>query len=325
MTPPELLPPFTFHPILKTAIWGGSFIKYFKRLTDCSLSSVGESWEVSGLEGNESVVAEGPDAGLKISELIAKYGERLLGADSVKRFGMRFPLLVKYIDAARDLSVQVHPDRDMARQIGLDSGKSEMWHVVRSGGGAKIYAGFKLPLTVEEYEASVKDHSITDKINAYRTRPDETYILPAGTIHAIGAGNFLLEVQESSDVTYRVYDYGRIDTDGKPRELHSRQARQALSLDAFYAKLPEVNQKNQQETLLIDTDWTHIRRHNVKGELTVEFPRDSFTIITCIDGEMTLSYPGSDLHIQSGTTCLLESGVVGVRLKGKGSIVSATV
>lgn len=325
MKEPSFLPPFTFRPILKPVIWGGSFIKYFKRLHGCSCGPIGESWEISGLEGDESVVDNGPDAGLPLPALIEKYGARLMGKRPYEIHGNRFPLLIKYIDAARDLSVQVHPDDEMAVSMGQKNGKSELWHIVRAAGGAKIHAGFRQNITPDEYERALSSQSIMDCVSSFRTRPGQTFYLPAGTIHAIGAGNFLLEIQQASGVTYRVYDYGRIDADGHPRELHTELARKALKYEAFDPRCPRLDGYAHAPVPLLYSEWANIQRADINGTSTLSLPADSFTILACISGELTLSYPGSDFPLPSGTTCLLEATIKKVSLSGRGAVVIITV
>ena len=321
-----LLPPIEFHPILKPVIWGGSFMKYFKSLdTYSGGGTIGECWEISGLEGDESVVAGGEYDGLTISELIAQLGPRLMGKRVYDRFGTRFPILVKFIDAARDLSVQVHPDDASAKSLGLIGGKNELWHIIRSQGGAKIYAGFKKQLTSEEYEQAVESKTILAYISTRTSRSGDTFYLPGGNIHAIGAGNFLMEIQQTSGITYRVYDYDRKDKSGRKRQLHAEEARRVVSLDKYDSYIPSPYWHNSSDQVLLMKDWATVRKHRIDGSCRLDFPLDSFTILTCIEGAVSINYPGVHFELSFGSTCLLAAEITEVTVDGSGIVISAAV
>ena len=224
--------PYKFEPYLKTTIWGGYQIAPFKGIFNAQ-PNVGESWEISGVPGHESVainrgLVNDVDEGLTLVELIDKYKELLVGKKIYKKFGNQFPLLVKLIDSRQDLSVQVHPDDKLAMERHGCAGKTEMWYIIKSDVGAKIYAGLKKSITPEEYEqlATAEPQNgrspMQDVIATHEAHEGDLYFLPAGRLHAIGAGNFLAEIQQTSDITYRVYDFGRKDVHGNPREWPSR-------------------------------------------------------------------------------------------------------
>ena len=215
--------PFRFTPILKSLIWGGDKIAPYKGI-ETTQANIGESWELSGVAGDESVVAEGEYAGYTLPQLIAELKERLVGKSVYERFGTEFPLLVKFIDARADLSIQVHPDDALAQMRHGKHGKTEMWYVVGADRGAHLKAGFSQKITPEEYERRVADNTLTDVLCDYAVQPGDLFFLPAGRVHAICAGSFVAEIQQTSDVTYRIYDYGRLGKDGKPRELHTELA-----------------------------------------------------------------------------------------------------
>lgn len=219
-----------FEPILKPTIWGGRRIAPFKGLRQ-GAERVGESWELSGVEGCESVVADGPEAGLSLSDLLHKYGPAVLGERNYKKFGDRFPLLVKFIDAEEDLSVQVHPGDEMAVELGQINGKSEMWYILEAGRDSRLALGLNRSLTPAEFEALCVSDRIEDVLNYVHPHPDDVYLVPAGRIHAIGAKVMLIEIQQTSDASFRIYDYHRTDADGRERELHIQQARRAVNLD----------------------------------------------------------------------------------------------
>ena len=231
--------PYKFEPYLKTTLWGGYQIAPFKGIFTAQ-PNIGESWEISGVPGHESRAIErglidDVDVGLTLTELIDKYKGLLVGQKVYKKYGNQFPLLVKFIDSRQDLSVQVHPDDKLAMERHGCQGKTEMWYIIKSDVGAKIYSGLKKSITPDEYEqlanAPVPEtapdglpsssHSpMQDVIATHEAHDADLFFLPAGRLHAIGAGNFLAEIQETSDITYRVYDFGRKDAHGQPRELH---------------------------------------------------------------------------------------------------------
>ena len=218
---------YKFQPILKSTIWGGEKIVPYKHIAS-DQKQVGESWELSGVKGNESVVAGGPEAGTTLPGLIARHGAALLGKANAARFGQEFPLLIKFIDARQDLSIQVHPNDALAWERHKSKGKTEMWYVVDADKGARLRSGFAKQVTPAQYEASVADNTITDLLAEYEIHPGDLFFLPAGRVHSIGAGAFIAEIQQTSDITYRIYDFNRKDADGNTRELHTELAKGAI-------------------------------------------------------------------------------------------------
>ena len=204
---------YKFNSVLKPVLWGGDRLVAFKRLP-AQCEPIGESWELSAMPGRESVVAQGEDQGLTLTGLVRRYGADLVGRDVYRRYGDRFPLLIKLIDARRDLSVQVHPGDEMAMRCHGCMGKNEMWYILEAEAGAIIRTGFNRRLTQAEFDRRMADGTLLEAVNAVESRPGDTFYIPAGQIHTIGAGNLLVEIQQSSDVTYRVWDYNRRDADG---------------------------------------------------------------------------------------------------------------
>lgn len=199
--------PLKFKPYLCSKVWGGEKIAAFKGVYT-TRNRIGESWEISAVEGHVSVVSEGPFAGKSLTELVNEYGATLVGQKVFEKNGTEFPLLIKFIDAKDNLSIQVHPDDGMASRIGPGlKGKTEMWYVVGADKGARLLSGLTQEITPEEYEEKVKDNTITDVLASYDVHPGDVFFLPAGRIHAIGAGTFVAEIQQTSDITYRIYDY----------------------------------------------------------------------------------------------------------------------
>lgn len=227
MTTKQLDKILTFAPQYKSVIWGGNRISELKGDSHDTVS-IGESWEISALEGHESVLDDGPLKGTKISELAETFGAKLLGQTVVERYGNKFPLLIKLIDARDILSLQVHPNDSIAQKKHNARGKSEMWYIIDARQDSRIFCGLAAPLSPESLDSHIDNKSIMDVVATYRSRAGQFYFIPAGTIHSIGAGNLIAEVQDSSDITYRVYDHDRTDADGRPRQLHIDQAREAI-------------------------------------------------------------------------------------------------
>lgn len=316
------LQPYKFKPLLKTVIWGGDRIKQFKGI-DTSLQNVGESWEVSGVEGHESIVDGGPDDGLSLSQLIAKYGSQLLGERVFEQYGNQFPLLVKLIDAHRDLSVQVHPNDALARRKHDCNGKTEMWYVIDHEPQAQIMAGFNRNITATDYDHMVADGTIMDAISHHKSRRGQVFFLPAGRIHAIGAGNFVAEIQQSSDVTYRVYDYNRLDTNGQPRELHTTLAREALDFTKVDEKCEITPPENAESSTLVACDYFIAEKHCINGSLTISIP-DSFVILMCIDGSAEFcNQIMPKVRIRQGETLLIPACMAQVTLIGHATLLTA--
>lgn len=280
--------PFRFTPYLKSVIWGGEKIAKLKHI-DTSRKDIGESWEISGVPGNETVVAEGSDAGLTTTQLIDKYRERLVGDDVWNRFGNSFPLLVKIIDARSNLSVQVHPDDQLAQARHQCAGKTEMWYILGTDPGAKIYAGLCRQLDPESYRAAVADNTIMDYVQANDSAPGDVFFLPAGRVHAIGAGNLLLEIQQTSDITYRIYDYDRRDANGNPRELHTELAADAIDYHIYPDYKSHIKNLGDGVGLLAECRYFDVRLLKVDGEAPVDFADGCFAIVTGVKGVINVA------------------------------------
>ena len=199
---------YKFEPLLKQTLWGGDKIIPFKNLRD-QLDNVGESWEISGVKDHETIVAEGPDKGKSLNDLVREQKSLLVGEENYQRFGDEFPLLIKFIDARQDLSIQVHPTDEIAHRQGKSRGKTEMWYVLKSDPGAQLYNGLKQQITPEQYKQMVENDTITEALARYDVSEGDVFFIPAGRIHAIGTGCFITEIQQTSDVTYRIYDFKR--------------------------------------------------------------------------------------------------------------------
>ena len=320
----ELSQPIVFQPYYKSVIWGGDAIGALKGV-DTHTPNTGESWEISAVPGHENVVAEGPLAGRNICELMADYGADFTGRIPAERFGTTFPLLIKLIDAQRDLSVQVHPDDELAARRHNSPGKTEMWYVVDAKPGSHIYSGLQAPLTREEYPACAADGTIMQRIGAHEAEPGQFYFIPAGTLHAIGAGTLIAEVQQTSDITYRVYDYGRLDTDGRPRQLHTE-----LAADAIDYRFPNPVEPTAKRFDKTTEEAVSCRYFNVDfvdgGECKAGGNPDSFTILMAVGGPAEVTGPdGHTLHMHRGTTAMLAAAAPEHTVKAEGALLKITI
>ena len=308
---------YKFTPILKNTIWGGTKIAPFKNI-QTSLRKIGESWEISGVKENETVVSEGPDAGRKLNELVAEQRENLVGRANFERFGTEFPLLVKFIDARDDLSIQVHPTDEIARRQGRERGKTEMWYLMPSEPEATLLCGLNRQITPDEYKRMVAEKTITEAISRYPVGEGDCFFLPAGRIHAIGSGCFLAEIQQTSDVTYRIYDFDRHDDLGRPRELHTELA--AESID--YAVLPDYQthytpEKNRRVELVRCPYFT-TAVYDLDAAFALDYSAlDSFVILIGLGGAAIVTEPGgTHFVLRAGETVLLPATATTLKVEG---------
>ena len=308
---------FKFKPLLMQSLWGGEKIIPFKHL-DSDLTNVGESWEISGVKNNETVVDGGEYDGTPLNVLVERLGSKLVGQDNYERFGNEFPLLIKFIDALDDLSIQVHPTDEIALRQGRQRGKTEMWYLMSSDKGAKLYSGLKKKITPEEYAAMVENDTICDALAQYEVKEDDVFFLPAGRIHAIGAGCFLAEIQQTSDVTWRIYDFKRKDKDGNYRELHTKQAAEAINYnvekDYRTNYLPEKNQGVN----LVSCPYFNTAVYDLNEPMTIDYSElDSFVILIGLSGEGTVTdAKGNTTSLKAGETILLPATNAQVKVEG---------
>ena len=317
---------YKFNTILKPVLWGGSKLLEFKGLP-ASDQLIGETWELSAMPGRESVVAEGLEAGMTLSQLVRHHGDELVGDEVRHRYGDNFPLLIKFIDAHRDLSIQVHPDDKMARQRHGCSGKNEMWYILQADEHSLIRTGFNRPVQVEEFDRSLAEGSILDIVNATYSKPGDVFYIPAGQIHSIGAGNMLVEIQQSSDITYRVWDYNRFDTDGKLRPLHIQEAREALDFTLGVGKVVDKPNVAPGMTLLVDSPEFVVRHLEFNGDYCLENPGcHTFVAVICIQGGTTLQMKGmTPVTLRQGETALVPAIADRVEMNGSARLLLATV
>lgn len=300
---------FKFQPLLKSTLWGGERIIPFKHLND-NMENIGESWEISGVKDNETIVSEGQYKGKKLNDLVAELKEKLVGKECYKRYGDEFPLLIKFIDARQDLSIQVHPTDEIAKKQGRERGKTEMWYLMDSAPEAKLYSGLKKKITPEEYKKMVEDDTICDALAQYAVKEGDVFFLPAGRIHAIGAGCFLAEIQQTSDVTWRIYDFKRKDKNGNYRELHTQQASEAIDYAVYDNYRTEYTpvQNQRQEVVKCQYFTTSIfDLTSDGGEKNLDYTdHDGFVILIGVKGEGTLTNANGDsTSLNTGETILI--------------------
>ncbi len=298
--------PLKFEPILKQTLWGGDKIIPFKHL-QVSLDHVGESWEVSAIEGSESIVANGADKGRTLSEMVRHYREELMGESNYARFGNKFPLLIKFIDAKQDLSIQVHPDDELARKRHNSFGKNEMWYVISADKGARLISGFSRQITPREYKERVHDGTFAEVLQATDITAGDVFYVPAGRVHGIGAGSLVAEIQQTSDITYRIFDYNRKDANGHTRELHTSQALEAINFadvqDDFRTHYEaEVNEPVE----VVATPYFTTSLYDMTEGITCDYSElDSFVIFICVEGVCQMTdNEGNELTLQAGETIL---------------------
>lgn len=316
----KILDPIVFHPIYKQLIWGGNKIARFKH-TDIKIDNVGESWELSAVPGNESVVSDCKGLeGRTITDLIAEYGASLLGTRVYQNGQNSFPLLIKFIDAQRDLSVQVHPNDQLARLRHNSPGKTEMWYLLEAENDAKIHCGWSASLTPDSYRQCILDCNIMDYVASYNSVAGQFYFVKAGTIHAIGSGNLVAEIQQTSDVTYRVYDYGRLGIDGKPRQLHTELACDAL--DYNYPSKLEPIAKTVTETRagVVKSDYFSVDFIKLADDskYSVNHNGESFRILIVTKGNLSIEWENAVHDYPQGVTILIPACIQRFFIKGNG-------
>ncbi|WP_372974380.1 type I phosphomannose isomerase catalytic subunit [Muriicola sp.] len=310
--------PLKFHPIMKERLWGGT--KLADQLHKPSTSDItGESWELSGVEGDVSIVANGPLKGNSLNELIQKRGEELLGRSVVERFGKEFPILIKFIDAKQDLSIQLHPHDELARSRHNSFGKTEMWYIMDAEDDASLIVGFNQPMTREKYIRSLEDKSLLDYMNYEKVKPGDTYFINTGKIHAIGAGVLLAEIQQTSDITYRVYDFDRRDKEGNLRELHTDLALDAIDFDQKDDFRVTYDRNEEEVNPMVDCPYFKTNYLNLSKDFVIDTrERDSFTILMCVQGDADVANEKGSASLTKGETLLLPacSGKIEICSKG---------
>jgi mannose-6-phosphate isomerase len=297
--------PVKFNPILKERLWGGTKLKdVLGKPIENDIT--GESWELSAVEGDVSIVVNGDLSGTSLQELINNYPQELLGKSVYDRFGKEFPILIKFIDAKQDLSIQLHPNDELAKKRHNSFGKTEMWYIMDADQGAELIVGFNKDVSKEEYAKSMEENTLLDLLHYESVKEGDTFFINTGKIHAIGAGVLLAEIQQTSDITYRVFDFNRKDKNGNLRELHTDMALDAID----YTKKDDfkVNYSDSKDSVnnMVSCPYFNTNFLVLTKDLEQDVSaRDSFTIYMCVGGEATISNEFGSVSIKKGETTLV--------------------
>lgn len=317
---------YRFQSILKQTLWGGEKIAKLKNIENAP-SQIGESWELSAVEGNVSKIEGGKEDGMLLTDLIDRNKEALMGKSNYERFGNRFPLLIKFIDAKQDLSIQVHPNDEIAHRQGLPCGKTEMWYLMPSEDYAVIRVGLQKKITPEEYKQMVANNTITDAIAHYNVKEGDCFFLPGGRIHSIGAGCMLVEIQQTSDCTYRIYDFNRRDKNGNLRELHTEKAAECINYEVLPDYRTKYEPKKDELVRLVDSSVFTTSVLDLDKTVTLDWSAiDSFQIIICLEGEGEVAEDNGEWQpMKAGQTYLFPATTKNVEFRGKMKLINTYV
>ncbi|MCU4189479.1 class I mannose-6-phosphate isomerase [Flavobacterium sp. HXWNR29] len=315
--------PLTFTPILKDRIWGGTKLKSYLNKSIVS-ETTGESWEISTVPGDISVVASGVFEGKNINEIIDLHPTEILGKSVIARFGKQFPLLFKFIDAKEDLSIQLHPNDELAKQRHNSFGKTEMWYVMQADETARLVVGFKNDSNPKEYLEKLADKKLISLLEEYPVKKGDVFFLETGTIHAIGAGVVLAEIQQTSDVTYRIYDWDRVDVNGKGRELHTELALEAINYYKTHSKIDYFEEPNH-SSVVVDCPYFKTNIIALQDRFIWKKSKDAFTVFMCTNGQFELILNGEIMRYQMGDTILIPAIIDHLTLKGKATVLEISI
>ena len=316
-----MLYPLKFDPIFKYRIWGGEKLKTVLN-KEYSENLIGESWELSDVPGDISIINNGEHKGTALDVLIEKFPNEILGKSVLQNFGQKFPLLLKFIDAKTPLSIQVHPDDALAKERNDSFGKSEMWHVMQADKDAELIVGFNKQETKETYKAAIENKEILSLLNSVKVNSGDTFYIPAGRIHAIGAGVLLAEIQQTSDITYRIYDYDRVDAKtNKTRDLHTEESLDAIDFEVQDKYISDYSKEENTPNKLVHSPYFKTDITFLKNELVKDYSnRDSFVIYMCVEGKSTVSYNEVNYSLNMGEIILLPANIDSVTLNGEAKI-----
>ena len=308
--------PIKFKPILQEKIWGGNKLRDLLN-KDTTTDNVGESWEISGVKDNISIVDNGSEAGKSLNELISEYRSELVGDKTYQRFGEDFPLLIKFIDARSDLSVQLHPNDKLAKQRHNSFGKTEMWYVMQADKGSKLNIGFKKDLDKTEYLEYLEKNRITELLNFEEVKKGDSVFINTGKVHAIGSGVLLAEIQQTSDITYRIYDWERVDSEGKGRELHTALAIDAIDFEKKDDYKLTYNKEENVSSEIASCEYFTTNYLPVQGKIEKDYSQlDSFVIFMCVDGVSRISLGDNTEILQKGESILIPAIADEVEIEG---------
>ena len=310
--------PLQFDPILKERIWGGEKLK--TELNKPITSSItGESWEISTVKGDISIIANGALKGKSLMDVINDNPNEILGTEIYTRFGKQFPLLFKYLDAREDLSIQVHPNDALAKKRHDSFGKTEMWYIMQADEDARIIVGFKENSNAAEYLENLENKTLLSILDDVKVKSGDVFFLETGTVHAIGAGLVVAEIQQTSDITYRLYDFDRVDAQGATRELHVDLALDAINYNVVQTK-KEYSKDVNESNVVVDCPYFTTNFIPLDGNISVQKDGKSFTVYMCIDGEFEIECNDAVYHYKKGDTLLIPAGISELIISGKASI-----
>ncbi len=307
--------PLKFDPIIKDKIWGGQKLESVLDKPTGGSKSAGESWEISGVDENISIVSNGELKGKSLVELIDEYKGNLIGESVYQQFGNKFPLLIKFIDANDDLSIQVHPDDELAGKRHNSFGKTEMWYVVSADDGATLISGFNKKTSKEEYLSNFNAGKLIDLLNREEVNSDDVFFLPAGRVHTIGKGLLIAEIQQTSDITYRIYDFDRVDENGVGRELHTEEAIDAIDYN-YYPEYKTNYDKSSADTEIGKCQYFVTRRLTIIDENNRDYSKfDSCIILMCLQGEGVITFEGGEVDYHLGDSILVPNALSAINIQ----------
>ncbi|WP_088323752.1 type I phosphomannose isomerase catalytic subunit [Polaribacter tangerinus] len=310
--------PLKFTPLFKYRLWGGNKLKNLLN-KEYSQDNIGESWEISTVKDDKTLVSNGVYKGENLTNLISEFKSAIVGKAVYKKFGNEFPLLIKFIDAKTPLSIQVHPNDEVAKQRHHSFGKNEMWYIMEADDNAELIVGFDKELQKEEYQSIIKNDDILDVLHHDKVSEGDTYFIPAGRVHAIGAGVLLAEIQQTSDVTYRIYDYNRIDAKtGKLRDLHNDLATDVIDFKTQSSYKTSYNKFENISNKLVHSPYFKTNFIKLHNSVQKDYSSlDSFVIYICVSGEVVLNHNNNNFDVKRGETILLPAAINSVKLTSK--------
>lgn len=310
--------PLQFIPISKDRIWGGEKLKTFLK-KPISSDKTGEVWEISTIEGDVSIVANGSLKGKSLNDLIDATPEAILGTEVYKQFGKQFPLLLKYLDARKDLSIQVHPNDELAKKRHNSFGKTEMWYIMQADEDSRVIVGFKEKSNANAYIKNLENKTLLSILDDVKVKVGDVFFLETGTVHAIGAGIVIAEIQQTSDITYRLYDFDRVDEEGNKRELHVDLALDAINYDTIDTH-KKYNKTLNQSNSIVDCPYFTTNFLPLDGAIAVNKTGYTFTAYMCVEGNFEIEYDGTKYQYKKGDTILIPAALKSFNINGKASI-----
>lgn len=307
--------PFKFKTIFKDKIWGGEKIRTILKKDFKPLPNCGETWEISGVKGNVSIVSNGLLSGTDLSKLIENYKQELVGQKNYNRFGNEFPLLIKFIDANEDLSIQVHPNDELAKTRHDSFGKTEMWYVLQADEGATLISGFNQQVNEDIYLNKLTSGNINEILNKEKVTAGDVFFLPAGRVHTIGKGLMIAEIQQTSDITYRIYDFDRVDDKGEKRQLHTEEALEAIDYKVYPSYKSAYDKTPDHANQVVNCEYFTTNFIELRSQLKRDYQSlDSFKILICVAGSFNLITDTGNIKVGLGECVLIPASIQHIEL-----------